>query len=217
MVALDSLIFAVVAGAVAALPSLFVLLRVRRLEDLSYRDYQTGLRSGRLYEDDAALLCRSLCSVAVLLIDLDHFRRFNERGYREDGDRALLTAAQVLKEHLQRSADRVYRMHTAGDEFIVLFSVESFGEAYQQAERLRLMLERAAVPASVGIAFAEPSLSRSPAQLLRLATTNKDVAKKRGRNSVFPRNDPPPPAAPVAIVPTPAGPVLLPAWTDEAA
>ena len=59
MIAPDGLACALVAGAVAALPSLFVYGRVRRLEDLSYRDYQTGLRSVRLLDDDLALLGRT--------------------------------------------------------------------------------------------------------------------------------------------------------------
>ena len=93
MISIDSLVLSAAGSVLAAIPSLLVLRRVRRLEVLSVHDWQTGLRSGRLYDDDAALLCRSSCKVAVLLIDLDDFRRFNERGYREEGDRALQTVA----------------------------------------------------------------------------------------------------------------------------
>ena len=150
----------------------------------------------------------------MLLIDLDDFRRFNERGYREEGDRALQTVAQVLKESLQRAADRVYRMHSAGDEFIVVITVEDFREAFQQAERLRRAIELASVPGSVGIAYAEPSTHRSPAQLLRLATTNKNAAKQRGGNCVYPLPEEPPPISvesqgePIATEPT--GMVVMP-------
>ncbi|HNO69448.1 MAG TPA: GGDEF domain-containing protein, partial [Pseudomonadota bacterium] len=176
-----------------------VWYRLRRLEDRSSRDYQTGLRSGRLFDDDAAMLCRSSAAVAVLLVDLDNFRRFNQAGYREEGDRALLTAAQVLKENLRRQADRLYRMHTAGDEFLILLTVDSFREAHRQAERLRVALERAALPACIGIAFADASGSREPARLLRLATINKDTAKKSGGNAVFPPEEPPTASAPLVV------------------
>ena len=71
MVSIDSLVLSAAGSVLAAIPSLLVLRRVRRLEVLSIHDAQTGLRSGRLYDDDAALLCRSSCKVAVLLIDLD--------------------------------------------------------------------------------------------------------------------------------------------------
>ena len=97
MISPDGLVCALVAGAVAALPSLFVYGRVRRLEDLSYRDYQTGLRSVRLLDDDLALLGRTEAPVALLLVDLDDFRRFNELGYRLHGDRALLDAATTIR------------------------------------------------------------------------------------------------------------------------
>lgn len=193
MISIDSLVLSAAGSVLAAIPSLLVLRRVRRLEVLSTHDAQTGLRSGRLYDDDAALLCRSSCHVAVLLIDLDDFRRFNERGYREEGDRALQTVAQVLNESLQRASDRIYRLHSAGDEFIVVITVEDFREAFRQGERLRRAIELASVPGSIGIAYAEPSTQRSPAQLLRLATTNKNAAKQRGGNCVYPLPEESPP------------------------
>ena len=110
MIAPDGLVCALIAGAVAALPSLFVFFRVRRLEDLSYRDYQTGLRSVRLLDDDLALLGRTEAPIALVLVDLDDFRRFNELGYRSHGDRALLDAATTIRRTIRRAGDRIYRM-----------------------------------------------------------------------------------------------------------
>jgi diguanylate cyclase (GGDEF)-like protein len=176
-------------------------VQVGRLEAVSVFDSLTGLRAGRLFESECAILCRGPSPIAVLLIDLDDFRRFNDKGYREEGDRALKLAAQVLSEKLRRRADRLYRLHTAGDEFVAFFAVEGPREAYRQAERLRGALATVKVPCSVGIAFAEGSTARDPAQLLRLATTNKNVAKKRGGNGVFPPPEGPPPS-PLAVRPT---------------
>ena len=173
--------------------------QVGRLEEISVYDPMTGLRSGRLFESECAILCRGPSPVAVLLIDLDNFRRYNDGGYREEGDRALKLAARVLSESLQRRADRLYRLHTAGDEFVTFFAVETAREAYGQAERLRLKLAAAKVPGSVGIAFAEGSTFRDPARLLSLATTNKNAAKNRGGNSVFPPDEPPPGAVVTAL------------------
>ena len=166
--------------------------QVGRLEEVSVFDPLTGLRSGRLFESECSILCRGPCPVAVLLIDLDNFRRYNEGGYREEGDRAIALAARVLSEKLRRQADRIYRLHTAGDEFVLFFAVETSRDAYRQAERLREALASVNVPCSVGIAFAEGSTTRDPAQLLRLATTNKHIAKKRGGNTVYPPDEPPP-------------------------
>ena len=84
-------------------------------------------------------------------------------------------------------------MHSAGDEFIVVITVENFREAFRQAERLRRAIELASVPGSIGIAYAEPSTQRNPPQLLRLATTNKSAAKQRGGNCVYPLPEEPQP------------------------
>ena len=168
--------------------------QVGRLEEISVYDQTTGLRSGRLFESECAILCRGPSPVAVLLVDLDDFRRYNRGGYREEGDRVLTLAARVLSESLRRRADRLYRLHTAGDEFVVFFAVETAREAYRQAERLRAALAGVKVPASVGIAFAEGSTVRDPARLLSLAASNKDAAKNRGGNTVFPPDEPPPSA-----------------------
>ena len=108
-----------VAGGLAALPALMVAARVQRLEALNHLDHQTGLRSGRLLDDDVALLSRARAPIALLLVDLDNFRQFNQTSYA-NGDRALLTAAQTMKRTLQRLGDRVYRKYASGDEFLCL-------------------------------------------------------------------------------------------------
>ena len=217
MIAPDGLVCALIAGVVAALPSLFVFFRVRRLEDLSYRDYQTGLRSVRLLDDDLALLGRTVAPVALVLVDLDDFRRFNEYGYRSHGDRALLDAATTIRRTLARSGDRIYRMHTAGDEFLILLTARSYAQAFREAERVRRALELASVPASIGIAYSagggRQRLDRD--RLLEVATTNKNQAKRDGKNRVYPPSDDPPPP-PIAIAAEHAGPHRLPAMARGA-
>ena len=209
MIAPDGFACAVVAGFVAALPSLLVYGRVRRLEDESHRDHLTGLRSGRLLDDDLALLGRTEAPLALLLVDLDDFRRFNELGYREHGDRALQLAATTIRRTLQRAGDRIYRMHTAGDEFLILLTPRSFAQAAAEAERVRRALELASVPCSIGIAYSvgghRCGLHRE--ELIETATRNKDRAKRDGKNRIHPPPDElPPPPVPVSAVRT--GPYL---------
>ncbi len=91
-----------VGGVLSGCGFCLVWYRLRRLEDLSYRDYQTGLRSGRLLDEDLALLGRTEAPIALLLVDLDDFGRFNAVGYRSHGDRALLLAATTIWRTLQR-------------------------------------------------------------------------------------------------------------------
>lgn len=218
MAAIDSLIFALVAGAVAVLPSVVVFGRIRRLEDLSYRDYQTGLRSGRLLDEDLALLGRTEAPIALLLVDLDDFGRFNDAGYRSHGDRALLDAATTIRRTLQRAGDRIYRMHTAGDEFLILLTPRSYAQAFAEADSVRRALELASVPASIGIAYSaggrRHGLNRDA--LLELATMNKNRAKRDGKNRVYPPNDEPPPP-PVSVAVERAGRHRLSVLASEAA
>ena len=211
MISSETLLCCSAVAMLAALPSLFVLLRVRRLEDLSYRDYQTGLRSVRLLDDDLALLGRTEAPIALVLVDLDNFGRFNEYGYRSHGDQALLLAATTIRRTLARIGDRIYRMHTAGDEFLILLTARSYAQAFAEAERVRRALELASVPASIGIAYSSGGgrqrLDRD--RLLEVATTNKNQAKRDGKNRVYPPNDDPPPP-PIAIVAEHAQPHRLP-------
>ncbi len=203
MSALSPFLPAFVAGLVSSLGSLALLSRLRRLEDLSYRDYQTGLRSGRLLDEDLALLGRTEAPIALLLVDLDDFGRFNALGYRSHGDKALLLAATTIRRTLERAGDRIYRMHTAGDEFVVLLTPRSYAQAFAEADSVRRALELASVPASIGIAYSNGGRHRRGLNrdaLLELATTNKNHAKLNGKNRVYPpSDDPPPPPIPVAV------------------
>ena len=201
MSALSPLFPALVAGLVSSLGSLALFFRVRRLEDLSYRDYQTGLRSVRLLDDDLALLGRIEAPIALVLVDLDDFGRFNEYGYRSHGDQALLVAATTIRRTLARCGDRIYRMHTAGDEFLILLTARSYAQAFIEAERVRRALELASVPASIGIAYSSGGgrLRLDRDRLLEVATTNKNQAKRDGKNRVYPPSDDPPPP-PIAVV-----------------
>ncbi len=218
MLSLETLVCCSAVAMLAAFPSLFVFGRIRRLEDLSYRDYQTGLRSGRLLDEDLALLGRTEAPIALLLVDLDDFARFNEAGYRSHGDRALLDAATTIRRTLQRAGDRIYRMHTAGDEFLILLTPRSYAQAFAEADSVRRALELASVPASIGIAYSaggrRHGLNRD--SLLELATTNKNRAKRDGKNRVYPPNDEPPPP-PVSVAVERAGRHRLSVLASEAA
>ena len=173
---------------------------VLRLEDRSAYDYETELRSGRLFEDDAAVLCRSGCRVAVLLIEVADAGK-------------LLTAAHALQKSLVRHSDRLYRC--GSESFLVLLTVDDAAAAHRQAHRLRAALESVQVDGCIGIAFADPDAPdterhnrRTAARLQTLAATNLAAAKKRPQHRIYPPllppNDPP------AVV----GAVTLPQATD---
>lgn len=174
-------------GAFATLALLHgrLLSRVRRIEKLNLYDPTTGLLSGRYLETIALPDALRDCTVgAVLFLDLDNFGEHNRRGYREGGDRALCLAAEAVKATCRRSTDRGYRMHTAGDEFVVLMPNARRCDAAEVARALLLRLSQAGVPGSVGV-FAwntERDTRCNAAQALTVATRLMQVAKKAGGN-----------------------------------
>lgn len=188
--------FAVAGGFSLCWYRLLVLERtVLRLEDRSAYDYETGLRSGRLFDDDAAVLCRSGCRVAVLLVEV-----------AEDGK--LLTAAHSLQKSLVRQSDRIYRC--GSESFLVLLTVDDAAAAHWQAQRLHAALASVQVDGCIGIAFADPDAPdterhnrRTAARLQKLAATNLAAAKKQPQHRIYPPLLPPndPPAVASAVAP----------------
>jgi diguanylate cyclase (GGDEF)-like protein len=173
-----------------------VLYRLRCIEKLVSTDPQTGLLSGRVFDKDAALLCRTQARFVVLLVDLDDFRKFNRNGYRAGGDRALSIAAQAMQRLIRRSSDLLYRLHMAGDEFLALLSIENGEQAKHQAERFRCALDRVNTPASIGVVYSEPDIEkrptearRTPKRLLDVAEQALKRAKQNGKNCCCSMND----------------------------
>ena len=112
---------------------------------------------------------------------------------------------------LSRTVLKPSRSGDAPAQGNVLLTPEHDGEAFRQAERVRRALFSAGLPACIGMAYAPGSTHRDPKQLLRLATTNRDAAKKiPGKNAIYPPRKPPPPAVPVAVAPELVGLIVLP-------
>ncbi|WP_119155502.1 PAS domain S-box protein [Caldimonas tepidiphila] len=121
----------------------------RRLEQLATHDLLTDLPNRSLLNErtDAMIGAAALRgeSLAVLFIDLDHFKEVNDSMGHEAGDRLLKDVAQRLREHL-RPGDLVARL--GGDEFVVVLpSSQGAKSAVAVAEKL---LERLASPLELG-------------------------------------------------------------------
>ncbi|WP_374658728.1 GGDEF domain-containing protein [Inhella sp.] len=129
--------------------------------------------------------------LALLLIDIDHFKRINDLHGHAAGDAALRHLGQVLRQHL-RPYDLSARI--GGEEFCVVQSGVHPEEARQTAERLRkadlcfgldAQGEAMRMTISIGLATARPE-DTEPAQLLARADTALYLAKAEGRNRVMP-------------------------------
>jgi two-component system, cell cycle response regulator len=134
---------------------------------------------------------RNATSVAVLMIDLDHFKSVNDTYGHHAGDAVLNKVGDILRS-LVRSYDHAGRY--GGDEFIVVAQDLSRDEAYDFAERIRCALAQTRVTyegsplsatVTVGVGFAENLHDRSPDVMIRLADRALYRAKARGRDCVF--------------------------------
>lgn len=156
-------------------------------------DSLTGLPNRMLFVDrlDQALerTGRSGQRVAVLFLDIDHFKVINDSLGHSAGDRILTEVSARLTE-LIRSGDTVARF--GGDEFTILLDpVRSRSEAERIAERIRQAVSHAAdvdhtapkPTISIGIAIATPGASDAET-LLRDADAAMYQAKERGRDSI---------------------------------
>lgn len=166
-----------------------------RLHDLAMRDSLTGVLNRRaVMESLAASLAGG--PVAVVLCDLDHFKRVNDRHGHQAGDQVICRFATLAGATL-RAADRLGRY--GGEEFLVVIAGDPAGTgaaagsaaALAAAERLRDRLREAnwtdiapglSVTVSMGIAASRPD--ESVEELLRRADQALYAAKAAGRDTV---------------------------------
>ena len=151
------------------------LEKVRRA--IEQRDPATGLRSGHLFDDHAAVLGRAPGHLAVFVVEIDNRWDFSP-------DLAVATAAEALKVQHKRSSDRLYRVGARSFASFGLFS--SKRHAYLRAESMRAALSVAGLEPFIGVATADESpQDRDPARLRRLAECFRDDAKTQ-RSRIFP-------------------------------
>lgn len=171
---------------------------LRAQEEMEYQathDSLTGLWNRpawkRLLSAEFERAYRNRTSVAVLMIDLDHFKTVNDTYGHTAGD-ALLTKVGEVFQSLVRAYDHVGRY--GGDEFILLAQQLSLDSTFDYAERIRATLAQTQVihqgleislTVTIGAAFAELLDQRSPEPMVRMADRALYKAKAQGRNCVF--------------------------------
>lgn len=168
----------------------------RLLVDLVERDALTGLANRRAF--DAALDAawkrglREAAPVAVLIIDLDHFKQFNDRYGHLEGDACLMRVAGLLMAMQLRPYDLAARL--GGEEFAVLLPDSDVPGAVAVGERIRAALHdmmllhegspHGFVTASIGAASMVPLGLAEPRVLLAAADRALYAAKAAGRDRV---------------------------------
>jgi diguanylate cyclase (GGDEF)-like protein len=163
------------------------------LQGMASTDARTGLANMRSFDqalEDALAARAETESVAVLMLDLDHFKDFNDRYGHPSGDEALRSFAEVLRSCL-RDGDVAARY--GGEEFAVVLPGVDEVTALAIAERIRTRTESTLislapgvtdrVTVSIGIAAA-PDQAQDRVTLVRLADEALYMAKEAGRNRV---------------------------------
>lgn len=166
-----------------------------RMIESALRDPLTRLYNKRYFDEriDAELRFarRHGSSLALLMIDVDHFKRVNDERGHLAGDTVLREVAAALQRAV-RNEDVVARY--GGEELVVLSRAISLEPAINLAERLRHTIEELSVAVeggppigvtvSVGVAGSEPTDDITADQLVAAADRALYLAKDRGRNQV---------------------------------
>jgi diguanylate cyclase (GGDEF)-like protein len=151
---------------------------VGELRERAATDPLTGLGHHATFQE--ALAGRPRQERAVLLIDVDGFKRFNDTHGHQAGDRALRETAASLTGAL-RHDDRLYRI--GGDEFAAIVTVRSNQDALEVGRLLRDSLKGGQVTASIGIAIPRPN--EPDDSVLRRADRAMYAVKEAGRDGVL--------------------------------
>jgi diguanylate cyclase (GGDEF)-like protein len=170
-------------GELVALDGLSGLMNRRAFDEHLLRVWQHALRDQR--------------SIAVFMIDIDHFKRYNDTFGHQAGDVALRCVADVIQGFARRPLDIAARY--GGEEFAMVMYDMAAPHIQDIAERLRAAVQslalnldageignepRASVTVSVGVGLAAPSIGRTPQGAVQLADEALYEAKRAGRNRV---------------------------------
>ncbi len=134
---------------------------------------------------DIELARRKQRPLSLIVIDLDHFKRINDRFGHSMGDRVLQHTSRVLERTI-RASDMLFRY--GGEEFVVLLSDTDLDGARLLAERLRAAIagidtiDGVEVPVSASLGIAELRDEDDEGSLFDRADAALYLAKKRGRN-----------------------------------
>lgn len=160
------------------------------LERLARQDALTGLPNRRVATERLAAefqaMRRTGAPYAVLMLDIDFFKRVNDTWGHEVGDQVLKRLAQVLRASV-RATDLAARL--GGEEFVVLLPDTPLEAALSVAEKIRQAVQAASDPVagtvtvSIGVALASPQ-DRNEDDVLRRADAGLYAAKSAGRNRV---------------------------------
>jgi diguanylate cyclase (GGDEF)-like protein len=179
-----------------------------QVQEQAHTDPVTQIANRRFFDSifktEWRRAARERKTLSLLMIDVDHFKRYNDRHGHQAGDQCLQIIAQCIKAVARRASDVVARH--GGEEFVILLPDTSLEDAFMLAERVRKGVEEQRIPhsdgaiprivtISIGVSSCTPSTPHDPkalneasvlypAMLLNAADRALYRAKRNGRNQV---------------------------------
>lgn len=164
------------------------------LELLALEDALTGLANRRQFDlfiqAEMGRAKRGRTTLALLMIDVDHFKRFNDRYGHLVGDECLRRVARIIQENIRRPGDLAARF--GGEEFAVVLPSTDYVGAFIVAEKIRKAVLASAiehgdsdmgmVTISIGVSACSPVDGETPDALIGAADKALYAAKTSGRN-----------------------------------
>ena len=168
----------------------------KEADALATQDYATGLANRFSFDRHLAQEWRSATqqqnNLALMMVDIDHFKLYNDHYGHLAGDECLRRIATILADASLRSSDLVARY--GGEEFAVILPRVSTQGAVTLAERIRQLVADAQLPhlpytpgivtVSIGVAAMTPDAEADETTLIQCADRALYSAKRTGRNRV---------------------------------
>lgn len=170
-------------------------LMVQQIREMAVRDGLTGVYNHRYFQEklaeEIAKAERYNKDLSLALLDVDHFKKFNDNYGHQEGDKVLKIVSEIVQSTVRTKIDTVARY--GGEEFAVILPEADGNSAKDLAERIRKNVDSYLfenngkvlyrVSVSIGIA-SYPFDSRDQKMLIQLADKALYEAKKDGRNCV---------------------------------
>ncbi|MRW90506.1 diguanylate cyclase [Duganella sp. FT80W] len=166
-----------------------------QLHEMASRDFLTNLLNRRAFSDKVEILwrqsCRSQQMLAIAMIDVDFFKRYNDSYGHVAGDEVLKSVASVIRQHTRRPMDLAARY--GGEEFIGVWHDLAPEAAARIIEEIHAGIQALAIPhaqseaagivsLSVGMVTLMPHQGQKFENVLQLADAALYQAKDNGRN-----------------------------------